>query len=307
MSGFLEGLVRRGAGLGAAPGMQTAALRPLSRFERHPFEAAGAEPAAPAEPDGLAPVPWRDPDRDPGPARGRAGMAHPPDEDERPSPEPVPTRGPRPAADVGPIGPRQAGAHEQTPPIESGSSATHHGVAADARATTQPPAAGPWDGPPLPSVPLPESHSPQAAIQGRHLDALAPAERADAGPATAPLESHPPQAPIRGRHGDEPTKRPDGEPAAPSPRSHPPRAAIRGRHGDAPAEPADGEPATSSPQRDPIWPEGHDGPATPQLTISVGRIEIDFGPRPAAPPAPAGPQRTRGFEAYARARRGHLR
>lgn len=45
--------------------------------------------------------------------------------------------------------------------------------------------------------------------------------------------------------------------------------------------------------------------APPPPTISIGRIDVQFLPqdRPVAPPRPE-PQRTRGFEAYARARRG---
>ena len=46
---------------------------------------------------------------------------------------------------------------------------------------------------------------------------------------------------------------------------------------------------------------------TSPMSIAIGRIEIDFGQPPPAP-APAPPrQRTRGFEAFARARRGQLR
>lgn len=46
-------------------------------------------------------------------------------------------------------------------------------------------------------------------------------------------------------------------------------------------------------------------PETPAPAISIGRIEVQFLPqeKPAAPQRPE-PQRTRGFEAYTRARRG---
>jgi hypothetical protein len=46
----------------------------------------------------------------------------------------------------------------------------------------------------------------------------------------------------------------------------------------------------------------------PHLTISIGRIEIEFEKQADASVSPKqGPERTRGFSAYARARRGILR
>ena len=56
MSAYLDGLVRRGAGLGAAPGEQMVALRPLSRFEQPALEAAGAGPDGLAEQESLITV-----------------------------------------------------------------------------------------------------------------------------------------------------------------------------------------------------------------------------------------------------------
>ena len=67
-------------------------------------------------------------------------------------------------------------------------------------------------------------------------------------------------------------------------------------HGHAPAQPAKGDAPSGQTER-------------PSITISIGRIAIDFGREaPAAAAAPAREvQRTRGFDNYAGARRGRPR
>lgn len=62
----------------------------------------------------------------------------------------------------------------------------------------------------------------------------------------------------------------------------------------------DEPPASRVPQSAPLI-----APETPAPAISIGRIEVQFLPqeKPVAPQRPE-PQRTRGFEAYTRARRG---
>lgn len=292
MSSFLEGLVRRGAGLGAAPGEQTAALRPLSRFELRPFDAIDAEPAAPAEFDSFVPATARQPTgRDTGPDRERDKGAHPPaaptgppNDDAPSSLEPMAARDNPTWIEAVVGGPQDIGGPpgESRPtaaakPIESPRMSAHEHAA---------------------PMPVPEASHPIDPPIESESSAVHDSTQADEWP---PVVAQPPG--VDARVG------PPLPMTNPLPVSIPPDLTIRVRHAatNAPADRADGQPATPSSQRAPIEHESPGEPAAPQLTIAIGRIEIDFGQRPAAPPPAPGPQRTRGFEAYARARRGNLR
>jgi hypothetical protein len=77
------------------------------------------------------------------------------------------------------------------------------------------------------------------------------------------------------------------------------------------AKAAEAAVAASEPGRSssaPSWGVPREGTEAPPPVISIGRIEVQFLPQEPRNPAPRPePQRTRGFEAYARARRGEPR
>jgi hypothetical protein len=296
MSGFLEGLVRRGAGLGAAPGEQTATLRPLSRFEQRPFD--GAEGASPALPESESVVP----------AATRQHAGH----------ESVPVQQ------------RETPLHSPAAPVVAPG---EHPSPAPAPVTTQHPAIATTAGEPE-DVARAQASLPTAPVQPP--PAQTPAARMPAAETLATPAPAGPQAQVTHENTRDithevthaithaVTRREEVThfaPAAPLPRdaatSHPPHPApetrLPGEEPDVPVSHAamvpaapDQSPRAIAPPSAPRQHESHDPPA-PQTSITIGRIEIDFGQKPAAPPAPPRPQRTRGFAAYARARRGQAR
>lgn len=291
MSGFLESLVRRGAGLGAAPGEPTAALRPLSRFEQRPFEAANAETPPLIETDGVMPANAR-------PHADRHAAAGEPNMIARASVTPgASLQGDRPLSE-------QTTARADTPPQHravkfSGSDTPFSPMQPEAATARIAPQVSAHD------------EAPAQPRDVRHT--IPPAEpKADAAPENAMPDEPAPRVP-RQSEGD-----PRDEPRPPSPNEPivPPSPALRSypivtvheriTEKNERADRPDGVPAIPPPQHDPVQHQS-EAPPAPQLTIAIGRIEIDFGQRPAPPPPAPGPQRTRGFDAYIRARRGRLR
>jgi hypothetical protein len=61
------------------------------------------------------------------------------------------------------------------------------------------------------------------------------------------------------------------------------------------------------PLKEPAPSRGFNQPPPASVTVTIGRIEVEVAPAPTAPAAPRVPVRTRGFDAYTRARRGQLR
>lgn len=291
MSGFLEGLVRRGAGLGAAPGEQTATLRPLSRFELRPFDGAEGASAALPESESFAPAATRHAGHESDPVQERETTLHSPAApvlapDEHPSPAPAPVMT-NPAIATARGEPDDVGGAQASPPA----------------APAQPlPAQTPVERMPAPeTLAVPASAGPQAQVthdntgevahdithavtRREEVTHLAPAAPLPRVAATSPQLPHPaPDTRLPGEEPDVPVHHAAMVPAAP-----------------------DQSPRAVAPASTPRQHESHDAPA-PQTSITIGRIEIDFGQKPAAPPPPPRPQRTRGFAAYARARRGQAR
>lgn len=283
MSGFLEGLVRRGAGLGAAPGEQTATLRPLSRFE---------QPASGG------------PEGDPALSEGESFVAAPPHVDR----ESIAAREemPRPPA---PIAPRRIDPAPAAGPMEAQDTFRPADVPAGQPPRivdigTLPPAASAL---PVASPQTIIEHTPAAATPNAVAAPAVPQVRATHDinaieevtrivTATAPPQVVAPSDPSR---PDSPQPIRQAEPA---PRDAP---EVAPRRAASVAPRSDLDPRAAAPPA----PPRHESPEepAPKTSITIGRIEIDFGPKPAAPAAAPRPQRTRGFAAYARARRGQSR
>lgn len=293
MSGFLEGLVRRGAGLGAAPGEQTATLRPLSRFEQRPFDGAEGASPAPPESESFVPAATRHAGHESVPVQERETTLHSPAApvlapDDHPSPAPAPVMTQHPAIATARGAPEDVGGAQASPPAAPS-------LAAQAPAERMPT-------PETLAVPAPAG--PQAQVTHDMTHDTTREVTHDVTHAVTRREelTHAPAAPLprvaaasqQPPHAERETRLPGEEPDVPI---HP--AAM------VPAAP-DLSSRASAPPSTPRQNESHDPPA-PLTTITIGRIEIDFGQKPAAPPAPPGPQRTRGFAAYARVRRGQAR
>jgi hypothetical protein len=294
MSRVFESMIRRGAGLGPAPGAPVLAPRPLSRFERAAPElgAGGNEGPVPvsAPPptaaDAVAPV-APPVVTSPLPPSGRQSAAQP-DDASVPLAHHPPTDGAgepmRPAAIPG----RDAPTSVPASPIVTVERTMTTGVRAPAPAATagRPEAAidtvataasSRREGPDVPAgIPAP--------VQAAH--------RIDTPHATSPILDSPTSLapPASPRTAD---KAPDTPKSAVAAAVSPPRQ----RPERAPALPM-----RSAPLAEPRHVEA----TPPPLSISIGRIEIDFAPPPAPAAAPATP-RTRGFANLAGARRGILR
>jgi hypothetical protein len=238
MIGFLEGLVRRGAGLEPPAGQQLLKLRPLSRFES--TSSVGLDDESSDQ--------TNTPER-PGDSAGVADRTPPPDH-------------------------RATQAHETE---DHSRSQEHQG---------------------LPQmIDREQDGGAPAPTTGTAIRGGAPSMR-------APKKAQEPEAADVERRSILLDSQTEGD-------RH---AALR-----VPAFPTVGLPPTSlsaaehvSEMTNALQPSGRGIPETegqaPHLTISIGRIEIDFEKQagPSVPPK-QGPLRTRGFTAYAHARRGILR
>lgn len=279
MSGFLQRLALRSAGLAPEANAAPVQLRPRGRFE----------PPSPASVgvDGLveAAVPWaapKEPMAEAVPAAGPSGGPRlrqapgaPPGEAE--SERAAPSRRPgRP-----PSGRSGAASRPLRPPGEA------DGERAAGRARPEPP-------------------------PGRAPDGIAARERAGVadGAALAATERDEPSlavpaadAPWRARGAaDEAGKAGTGAAVAETRASPPPQApaVAESEPGDTPRAEADRRDARAEPR-----PGSPDGAAAPSFAFSIGRIDVEFvhPSPPATPPAPVN-ARVRGFAEYARIRRG---
>jgi hypothetical protein len=261
MSGFVERLVARGAGVGDVSGFAALKPRPLSRFEAAPNAAEGLESAEPAD------RPWpltnaEDPSR----VMPAATIATPPG---RPDP------GSRPVF--------ESRASLVMAPVAAGRATIDRARAEEAHVATQIRAAGPRS---------------DAASDKPARSQLSAASQRDA-PAPPPprevTEAASQRPPALQRDWPTTTER--------SPAIHAPEVvALRA------TQPAGPPPQVTVAERRPAGQmmTAEDDRAPP-VTVTVGRIDVQFvQPSPPAAAAPQAP-RTRGFDAYARARRGQPR
>jgi hypothetical protein len=287
MSAYLDGLVRRGAGLGAAPGEQMAALRPLSRFEQPALEAAGAGVDGLSEQESLIPVaaPLA---RDSAPAGEHAAL-------------------PRTAAARAPITEASPPAQEPAP---SGHGAAIEAAMVRSEGHTVPVRPDATSEPIVPPRALSSPTAPVMPAASNPVDLTPTDRRGDPQPHDAPdvtLHAVDDDAPAVVRRPID-TSVAASEVLSEVPPRHMPVVSIDDRQIETMLadDRASGRTFVAPPDRFGPEPDG-EVERTPSMSIAIGRIEIDFGQRPAAPaPAPTA-QRTRGFEAYARARRGQLR
>ena len=272
MSGFIERLALRAAGLSAADGPALLAPRPHARFETD----GGAAPGANGAPFEIAAETVASPAQSPAPmepglpdAAAPAGTARS-DADDAVAPRALPASE-SPRARPAPSLPRAVSVAVPVP--------------RSARRVVRPDGSAVAQSPPAPQtvVPAPDASRPAPA-------------------ATAPVHGRAPNArPIETSSGLPPRAAPAAtETAVPSARAKPP-----------PPEPPLPAPrrAIAEPLPAPRAPPRHRDRA-PAVTVSIGRIEVEIAPPPApvAPPsARSQPVRTRGFESYALARRGRVR
>jgi hypothetical protein len=262
MTGFLETLVARGAGLPAPGGPVPLMPRPMARFEPGGSGwGVGGEAGQGLEPPAAAMEPSPAEPRRAGsaavPGSTRAARREAPGERAFRAPAP-PADEPRPSASRAREAARAAARPET--PADVAAPGTAEARARDEKASDEAP-------PPL------------------HADEIRVVARDDAVPEQQPSGAL-------------------TQPEAPSSAPAPPGTTADARA----AAPA---PAELRPALPPAAPSLEDEAPRP-VSISIGRVTVEVvePARPAPQPAlqrPPGPQRTRGFDAYARARRGHLR
>ena len=265
MSGFLERLALRGAGLAPPGSPAPMRLRPRGRFEPGPGAVGPPDDRVDA-PASIRPSPWS--------AEAERGL------------EPGPARPPERGA--GPAPERRAPA-EQAPPVARFPGPDPAPARADAIVAEEPAATEPvFD----PASPIGLEPRGEATIGPQSVpDPPAPA------PARAPAPAAFADAP--GEIAPEPA-----EPAAMRD-SASPAVPVRWRSERAERLEA-GQRSAAAP---PLTLRSRPDPAPAPVTVSIGRIDVEFV-HPAAPPvAAAAPavDRTRGFSSYARARRGSPR
>jgi hypothetical protein len=312
MSRMFESMIRRGAGLGPAAGMQTLGPRPMSRFERAAPELAGDETAPDAS--GLAPMPGQAPRSAAPPVATGRGI-------ERTVAQAVRQREgvPDPVPRIDAVAPdSDADAPAAAPSSIENATSRAHGTVPNRPPVV--PAARP-----LPPAPPPrgaratDARPATDAPPAKDANADTPlrtGQRADAAPVAAPLarvseaarssdrdDGAPPPAPAAERTSlprSERTSPPPPVEGTPSPRGEP----TVSPHVERVPLPVAASPAAMIAQASSTM---RGDAAPPPLSVSIGRIEIAFAPAPVPPAAPAGPQRTRGFSDLAGARRGVLR
>ncbi len=305
MTGFLEGLVRRGAGLGAPSGQQMLSLRPRSRFEQRAVDARLEGPGAPepaASEGSRIPVPaagvFSPAEHRPAKPAEQSWPDRAGDGRLIPAGEPSHKAVFRAAVETGPPReePASTTAIERSIPARGGQIefAIDRQIVSNAPKTAE-------------RVPVTDS-SKQRAVSEKPETSV---DRPLVSSIDAVDESREPEAAFKHPAGVE-----KSSPILAAKASH--DAVDHRPHPEKPdtdaAKIETNDLAVTDPRKPPPSRQASQEPSDPraqpvQMSISIGRIEIEFGERPAraAPTASQAPARTRGFDAYARARRGDRR